>query len=119
MGSAAARAKHLGDARAHRKNRQRETHDAHASELPNSGSRSGKSTMNISQMTPLPLPKWRSRVVLALLAAGFGILLARALYLQGLNHSFLQQKGESRYSRVIELRATRGMIIDRNGEPLA
>ena len=36
-----------------------------------------------------------------------------------LNNDFLQQKGESRYARVLELPAHRGMITDRNGEPLA
>jgi cell division protein FtsI (penicillin-binding protein 3) len=41
------------------------------------------------------------------------------VYLQGLNNDFLRQKGESRYSRVIDLPATRGMIVDRNNEPLA
>jgi cell division protein FtsI (penicillin-binding protein 3) len=57
-------------------------------------------------------------MLLALLA-WFVALGARALYLQGLHGDFLQQKGESRYSRVIELSATRGMVVDRNNEPLA
>ena len=39
--------------------------------------------------------------------------------MQGLNNDFLRQKGDARYSRVIELTAHRGMITDRNGEPLA
>ena len=67
----------------------------------------------------LRLPLWRSRLLLALLLAWFLALAARALYLQGLHNDFLQQKGESRYSRVIELSATRGRIVDRNHEPLA
>jgi cell division protein FtsI (penicillin-binding protein 3) len=46
-------------------------------------------------------------------------LAGRAVYLQGLNNDFLQQKGESRYSRVVEIGAHRGRITDRNGEPLA
>jgi len=62
---------------------------------------------------------WRSRLVLALLLLWFLGLAGRAVYLQGLNTDFLQQKGESRYSRVIEITATRGMIVDRNQEPLA
>ncbi len=65
------------------------------------------------------LPLWRSRALLALIAAGFLMLAGRAIYLQGLNHDFLQQKGESRYSRVIDISATRGMITDRHGEALA
>jgi cell division protein FtsI (penicillin-binding protein 3) len=67
----------------------------------------------------LKLPTWRSRVLLFLLLAWFAALALRALYLQGLNNDFLQAKGESRYSRSITLSATRGMIVDRHGEPLA
>ena len=65
------------------------------------------------------LPAWRSRLLLLALLAWFAALALRALYLQGLHNDFLQQKGESRYSRVIELAATRGPILDRNNEPLA
>jgi len=68
---------------------------------------------------PLPLRVWRSRAVLLLLLGAFGVLLGRAVWLQGLNYGFLQQKGESRYSRVIEIPATRGVITDRNRELLA
>lgn len=46
-------------------------------------------------------------------------LAGRAAYLQGMHKGFLQQKGESRYSRVVEISAHRGMITDRHGEPLA
>jgi cell division protein FtsI (penicillin-binding protein 3) len=67
----------------------------------------------------LKLPAWRSRLLLAGLLLWFVALAVRAFYLQGLNNDFLQQKGESRYSRVIEISATRGMIVDRNNEPLA
>ena len=67
----------------------------------------------------LRLEAWRSRVLLLLVLAWFVVLAGRAFYLQGLHHGFLQQKGESRYSRVIEISATRGMIVDRNNEPLA
>ena len=67
----------------------------------------------------LKLPAWRARLMLVLLLAWFAALAGRALYLQGLHNGFLQQKGESRYSRVIELSATRGRIVDRNNEQLA
>jgi cell division protein FtsI (penicillin-binding protein 3) len=62
---------------------------------------------------------WRSRLLLYVFTAGFALLLGRAVYLQGLNNDFLQAKGESRYSRVMELPANRGRILDRNGEALA
>lgn len=65
------------------------------------------------------LPLWRAWVVVALLLLWFVALLVRALYLQVLNNDFLRQKGDARYSRVIELSAHRGMITDRQGEPLA
>lgn len=65
------------------------------------------------------LPAWRSRLLFLLLLAGMSGLLVRAVYLQGINNDFLQQKGDARYGRVIEVPAHRGMITDRNGEPLA
>ena len=48
-----------------------------------------------------------------------GLLLWRALDLQVLNNDFLQDQGDARYLRVIQIAANRGMIADRNGEPLA
>jgi len=54
-----------------------------------------------------------------LLLAGFAILIGRALYLQVLHTDFLQQEGASRYARLLEVPAHRGMITDRYGEPLA
>ncbi len=65
------------------------------------------------------LPAWRARAVLLLLLAAFGVLAARSLYLQAVRTEFLQEKGEARYSRVLEVPATRGRITDRHGEALA
>ena len=65
------------------------------------------------------LPAWRARVVIALFAVGFVALIGRAFYLQKMNDGFLQRESASRYSRVIEVPANRGRILDRNGEPLA
>jgi cell division protein FtsI (penicillin-binding protein 3) len=67
----------------------------------------------------LQLPAWRSRLLLVGLLAWLAALGIRALYLQGLHYDFLQRKGESRYTRAIEISATRGMIVDRHNEPLA
>ena len=72
-----------------------------------------------SPVLTLTLPPWRSRLLIAVFAAGFFFLLGRAVYLQGLHNEFLQAKGESRYSRVLEIPANRGRIADRNGEPIA
>jgi cell division protein FtsI (penicillin-binding protein 3) len=75
------------------------------------------STLNPALL--LRLPVWRARVLLLLILSGFLVLAARALYLQGLHQDFLRQKGESRYARIMEVPAHRGMITDRLGEPLA
>ena len=65
------------------------------------------------------LPVWRARIVLATLASAFGVLACRSLYLQAMRTDFLQEKGDARYSRVIDVPATRGRILDRNGDALA
>ena len=65
------------------------------------------------------LPGWRADMLFVLLLAGLTGLLGRGVYLQGIHDDFLQKKGDARYSRVIEVSAHRGMISDRNGEPLA
>ncbi len=72
-----------------------------------------------SPVLTLRLPVWRSRLLLLAFFGGFVVLGARAVYLQGWNNDFLQAKGESRYSRVIEITANRGRIVDRHGELLA
>ena len=65
------------------------------------------------------LPAWRARFALAALLAAFLVLAGRSVYLQSMRTGFLQEKGEARYARVLEIPATRGRIVDRNGEALA
>jgi cell division protein FtsI (penicillin-binding protein 3) len=65
------------------------------------------------------LPVWRARFVMAGLVAAFAVLAGRSLYLQAMQTEFLQEKGEQRYSRVLQVPGTRGRILDRNGEALA
>ncbi|MCX7172303.1 MAG: penicillin-binding protein 2 [Proteobacteria bacterium] len=72
-----------------------------------------------SPLLSQPLPAWRARLLLLGLLASFLTLVGWSLYLQGFNSTFLQEKGASRYSRVIELSATRGRIMDRHGDVLA
>ena len=77
--------------------------------------------MNLAASPALALKfsPWRSRLLLMVLVGWFIALAARAVYLQGLHNDFLQEKGEARYARALTLTATRGMIVDRNNEPLA
>ena len=72
-----------------------------------------------SPLLQLALQGWRSRTVGLLLMAAFLALVGRSFYLQVINNDFLQQKGDSRYLRDIEISASRGKIVDRNGDMLA
>ena len=58
-------------------------------------------------------------VVLALLFGALAVMAARAIQLQVLTAEYLQEQGNARHLRVVEVAASRGMIADRNGEPLA
>lgn len=62
---------------------------------------------------------WRSAAVLALFVLVALALLSRAVYLQMFDNGFLQAQGKERHLRVVQIPAHRGMILDRNGEPLA
>jgi len=57
--------------------------------------------------------------VLGLLGAAAGGLVARAAYMQVINTDFFQNKGDAYFVRAVDVPAHRGMILDRNGEPLA
>jgi cell division protein FtsI (penicillin-binding protein 3) len=46
-------------------------------------------------------------------------LVARAVNLQVIDTEFLQDQGEARYLREVQVPTRRGNILDRNGEPLA
>ena len=72
-----------------------------------------------SPVLQLALQGWRSRTVGRLLMGAFLALVGRGFYLQVINNDFLQQKGDSRYLRDIEISASRGKIVDRNGDMLA
>ena len=72
-----------------------------------------------SPVLKLRLPAWRSRFMALLILAGFGVLIGRSFYLQVLNEDFLQEKGESRYRRDLQITASRGRIADRHGDVLA
>ncbi|HJV69169.1 penicillin-binding protein 2 [Ideonella sp.] len=64
-------------------------------------------------------PPWRSRFLVMLVGLGFLALAGRALYVQVLESDFFQKKGEERYASTVQLPASRGRILDRNGQILA
>lgn len=61
----------------------------------------------------------RRHLVLLTLFASLLLLVGRDVDLQVLRKDFLQDQGDARYLRVVKIAANRGMITDRNGEPLA
>lgn len=63
-----------------------------------------------------PLRRW---LILGAFAAGALLLIGRAVDLQIKHKKFLQNHGDARALRVVDIPAHRGMIKDRNGEPLA
>ncbi|MEN8179045.1 MAG: penicillin-binding protein 2 [Pseudomonadota bacterium] len=67
------------------------------------------------------MPSYRARrfFVLGLLAVAFCSLIWRSIDRQVFETAFLQEQGEMRYLRTMKVSAGRGMITDRNGEPLA
>ena len=62
---------------------------------------------------------WRFRLMVGLLLLLVGGIVAQIVYLQVINRDFLIGQGDARSMRHIPIPAHRGLITDRNGEPLA
>ena len=67
----------------------------------------------------VPVSTWRYQVIGVIFGAAFCSLIARAVYLQVIDTDYLQSEGDARYLRVQNELPTRGMIVDRNDQPLA
>jgi len=64
-------------------------------------------------------PSGRSRLLVALVGLGFAGLLGRAAWIQLINADYYQRQGEQRYAHRLPTHASRGSILDRNGQMLA
>ena len=64
-------------------------------------------------------PPLRSKLLVLALGLGSLVLAGRALYIQVINPAFFQKQGENRYAHTYALQASRGRIVDRNGQILA
>ena len=64
-------------------------------------------------------PPWRSRFVVAMVGLAFMVLIGRAVFIQIVGTDFYQREGEKRYAHTLDLPASRGRILDRNGQVLA
>lgn len=67
----------------------------------------------------MPVGSWRYATIAVLFGALFMGLVVRAVYLQVIDTDYLQSQGDARYLRVQKEQPTRGMIVDRHGQPLA
>lgn len=74
--------------------------------------------MNIENRVHTP-GKWRFRFVYGIALLLFLVAGGRLFYLTVVDKAFLQNQGEIRAVRTESIPATRGMILDRRGEPLA
>jgi cell division protein FtsI (penicillin-binding protein 3) len=72
-----------------------------------------------SPLLAAPTPPWRSKMLVALVGLGFAVLLGRAVYVQIVDSAFFLKQGEIRYAHTLDLPASRGRIVDRNGLILA
>lgn len=61
----------------------------------------------------------RASLVQGALYLGLAVLVGRAAYLQVVNADYLQSQGQARHTRIVKDNSHRGMILDRNGVPLA
>ncbi len=64
-------------------------------------------------------PLWRSRFLVVLVGIGSLVLIGRAAYIQIIATNFYLKQGEARYAHTLEMPASRGRIVDRNGLLLA
>ncbi len=64
-------------------------------------------------------PRARLLVLIGVMGLLSIAMVARAAYLQLINPDFYQQQGDARFVRDVPISVSRGMIVDRNGEPLA
>lgn len=64
-------------------------------------------------------PKLRHLVVIILLLLSFIVLFIKLIYMEAIQYPKLKQEGDNRSDRNINIKAYRGIILDRNGNPLA
>jgi cell division protein FtsI (penicillin-binding protein 3) len=68
---------------------------------------------------PVTISRARRLLLLGLMLSGFVTLAGRSAQLQLFDSEFLQGQADARHLRVVQVPAHRGMITDRNGEPMA
>jgi len=80
---------------------------------------SSKNTRKAAKEVIVPVATWRYKMIGVIFGGVFLGLVVRAVYLQIIDNDYLQSEGDARYLRVQKEEPTRGMIVDRNNQPLA
>ncbi len=87
---------------------------------PKPNSKSTKSTNSSKSNTAAPiLIQWRFYLILLFVFSAFALLIGRIAYIQIIQPDNLIKQGDLRSVRAKTLHSARGIISDRNGEPLA
>lgn len=66
-----------------------------------------------------PVFQGRRRFLMLALLAIIGVLMLRAVWLEIFDQSMLQERADQRQTKIVTVPAYRGMILDRNGDPMA
>ncbi|WP_020560359.1 peptidoglycan D,D-transpeptidase FtsI family protein [Thiofilum flexile] len=66
-----------------------------------------------------PIFQGRRFLLMLVLLALIGVLLLRAAWLEVYQGDWLQEQADKRQTSIVKIPASRGMIVDRNGDPLA
>jgi cell division protein FtsI (penicillin-binding protein 3) len=69
--------------------------------------------------TASPIFQGRRFLLMLALLTLIGVLLLRAIWLEVYQRDWLQEQADKRQTSVVKIPASRGMIVDRNGDPLA
>lgn len=69
--------------------------------------------------TPSPIFQGRRFLLMLILLTLIGVLLLRAIWLEIYQRDWLQEQADKRQTSIVKIPASRGMIVDRNGDPLA
>jgi cell division protein FtsI (penicillin-binding protein 3) len=81
--------------------------------------RTNKRQRHVSERSNVERDGWRYAVLWVVTLIAFVCLLSRAFYLQVVDHQFLQAKADAMILSIDKIPAHRGMLLDRNGVPLA
>jgi cell division protein FtsI (penicillin-binding protein 3) len=95
-----------------------------ADRKPAGGGRKARAAVRSVNYATSPLlasktPPWRSRFVVGLVGLAFLGLVGRAFYIQVVGTDFYQKQGERRFTHTLQVPASRGRVLDRNGLVLA